>query len=86
MYDRGAFVIDATDVINGGRAKINLAEVEDGTVVRASQWSGMRTPGGWTMDDGILLDEDEMASNAHAEAYLSVIPVSDAGITAIYAG
>ncbi len=83
MYDRGAFVIEATDVISGGRAKINLAEVEDGTVVRASQWSGMRTPGGWAMDDGMLLDEDEMASNAHAETYLSVIPVSDAGITAI---
>lgn len=83
MYDRGAFVIDATDVISGGRAKINLAEVEDGTVVRASQWSGMRTPGGWAMDDGMLLDEDEMASNAHAETRLSVIPVSDAGITAI---
>lgn len=83
MYDRGAFVIEATDVINGGRAKINLAEVEDGTVVRASQWSGMRTPGGWAMDYGMLLDEDEMASNAHAETYLSVIPVSDAGITAI---
>lgn len=83
MCDRGAFVVEATDVINGGRAKINLAEVEDGTVVRASQWSGMRTPGGWAMDDGMLLDEDEMASNAHAETYLSVIPVSDAGITAI---
>lgn len=83
MYDRGAFVIDATNVISGGRAKINLAEVEDGTVVRASQWSGMRTPGGWAMDDGMLLDEDEMASNAHAETYLSVIPVSDAGITAV---
>lgn len=83
MYDRGAFVIEATDVISGGRVKINLAEVEDGTVVRASQWSGMRTPGGWAMDYGMLLDEDEMASNAHAETYLSVIPVSDAGITAI---
>ena len=83
MYDRGAFVVEATNVISGGRAKINLAEVEDGTVVRASQWSGMRTPGGWAMDDGMFLGEDEMASNAHAETYLSVIPVNDAGVTAI---
>lgn len=81
MYDRGAFIIDATDVISGSRVKVNLAEVEDGTVVRASQWSGMRTPGGWAMDYGMLLDEDEMASNTHAETRLSVIPVSDAGLS-----
>lgn len=84
MYDRGAFVIEATDIVTGSQVKVNLAEVKDGTVIRTGQWSCMRTPGGWAMDDGILLlDEDEMASNAHAETYLSVIPASDAGITEI---
>ena len=83
MYARGAFIIQATDTVTGRQASVNLAEVENGTVIRSGQWSCMRTSDGWVLDDGTVLSEDEMASNTYGEDDLSLVAVSVAGVLTI---
>lgn len=83
MYARGAFIIQATDTVTSRQASVNLAEVENGTVIRTGQWSCMRTSDGWVLDDGTVLSEDEMASNTYGEDDLSLVAVSGAGVLAI---
>ena len=80
IYERGAIIVKAREVVSGNPVSVNLAEVEKGTLLRCDHWSAIRTTNGWVMDDGMLLTEDEMASNAGATDGLIVSPVSVDGI------
>lgn len=80
LYERGALVVNAREVVSGNPVVVNLAEVEKGTLLRCDHWSAIRTTNGWVMDDGMLLTEFEMASNAGVTDGLVVSPVSVDGI------
>lgn len=80
IYERGAIIVKAREVVSGNPVSVNLAEVEKGTLLRCDHWSAIRTTNGWVMDDGMLLTEFEMASNAGATDGLVVSPVSVDGI------
>lgn len=80
LYERGALVVNAREVVSGNPVVVNLAEVEKGTLLRCDHWSAIRTTSGWVMDDGMLLTEFEMASNAGVTDGLVVSPVSVDGI------
>ena len=80
LYERGALIVNAREVVSGNPVSVNLAEVEKGTLLRCDHWSAIRTTNGWVMDDGMLLTEDEMASNAGMTDGLVVSPVSVDGI------
>lgn len=80
LYERGALVVNAREVVSGNPVVVNLAEVEKGTLLRCDHWSAIRTTNGWVMDDGMLLTEFEMASNAGMTDGLIVSPVSIGGI------
>lgn len=80
LYERGALVVNAREVVSGNPVVVNLAEVEKGTVLRCDHWSAIRTTSGWVMDDGMPLTEFEMASNAGMTDGLVVSPVSVDGI------
>ena len=80
IYERGAIIVKAREVVSGNPVSVNLAEVEKGTLLRCDHWSAIRTTNGWVMDDGMLLTEDEMASNAGMTDELIVSPVSVDGI------
>ena len=80
MYDRGTFVVNAREVVSGNPVVVNIAEVEKGTLLRCDHWSAIRTTNGWVMDDGMLLTEDEMASNTGVTDGLIVSQVSADGI------
>lgn len=80
IYERGVIIVKAREVVSGNPVSVNLAEVEKGTLLRCGHWSAIRTTNGWVMDDGMLLTEDEMASNAGATDGLIVSPVSVDGI------
>ena len=80
LYERGALVVKAREVVSGNPVLVNVAEVEKGTVLRCDHWSAIRTTSGWVMDDGMSLTEFEMASNAGMTDGLVVSPVSVDGI------
>ena len=80
LYERGALIVHAREVVSGNPVSVNLAEVEKGTLLRCDHWSAIRTTNGWVLDDGMLLTEDEMASNAGVTDGLIVSPVSVDGI------
>lgn len=80
LYERGALVVNAREVVSGNPVMVNVAEVEKGTVLRCDHWSAIRTTSGWVMDDGMSLTEFEMASNAGMTDGLVVSPVSADGI------
>ena len=80
LYERGALVVKAREVVSGNPVMVNVAEVERGTVLRCDHWSAIRTTSGWVMDDGMSLTEFEMASNAGMTDGLVVFPVSVDGI------
>lgn len=80
LYERGALVVNAREVVSGNPVMVNVAEVEKGTVLRCDHWSAIRTTSGWVMDDGMSLTEFEMASNAGMTDGLIVSPVSVDGI------
>mgnify|MGYP002871470492 FL=1 len=80
IYERGAIIVNAREVVSGNPVAVNLAEVEKGTLLRCDHWSAIRTTNGWIMDDGVFLTEDEMASNAGVTDGLIVSPVSVDGI------
>lgn len=80
LYERGALIVKAREVVSGNPVAVNIAEVENGTLLRCDHWSAIRTTNGWVMDDGMLLTEDEMASNAGVTDGLIVSPVSVDGI------
>ena len=80
LYERGALVVKASEVVSGNPVMVNVAEVEKGTVLRCDHWSAVRTTSGWVMDDGVSLTEFEMASNAGMTDGLVVSPVSIDGI------
>lgn len=80
LYERGALVVKAREVVSGNPVMVNVAEVEKGTVLRCDHWSAIRTTSGWVMDDGMSLTEFEMASNAGMTDGLVVSPVSADGI------
>ena len=80
LYERGALVVRAREVVSGNPVTVNVAEVEGGTVLRCDHWSAIRTTNGWVMDDGMSLTEFEMASNAGMTDGLIVSPVSIDGI------
>lgn len=80
LYERGALIVKAREVVSDNPVSVNLAEVEKGTLLRCDHWSAIRTTNGWVMDDGMLLTEDEMASNAGMTDGLVVSPVSVDGI------
>lgn len=80
LYERGALIVKAREVVSGNPVMVNVAEVEKGTVLRCDHWSAIRTTNGWVMDDGMSLTEFEMASNAGVTDGLIVSPVSIDGI------
>ena len=80
LYERGALIVNAREVVSGNPVMVNVAEVEKGTVLRCDHWSAIRTTSGWVMDDGMSLTEFEMASNAGMTDGLVVSPVSMDGI------
>lgn len=80
LYERGALIVNAREVVSGNPVMVNVAEVEKGTVLRCDHWSAIRTTNGWVMDDGMSLTEFEMASNAGVTDGLIVSPVSIDGI------
>lgn len=80
LYERGALIVNAREVVSGNPVIVNVAEVERGTVLRCDHWSAIRTTSGWVMDDGMSLTEFEMASNAGMTDGLVVSPVSIDGI------
>jgi len=80
LYERGALVVKAREVVSGNPVLVNVTEVEKGTVLRCDHWSAIRTTSGWVMDDGMSLTEFEMASNAGVTDGLVVSPVSVDGI------
>ena len=80
LYERGALIVNAREVVSGNPVLVNVAEVEKGTVLRCDHWSAIRTTSGWVMDDGMSLTEFEMASNAGMTDGLVVSPVSIDGI------
>lgn len=80
LYERGALIVNAREVVSGNPVLVNVAEVEKGTVLRCDHWSAIRTTSGWVMDDGMSLTEFEMASNAGMTDGLVVSPVSVDGI------
>lgn len=80
LYERGALIVKAREVVSGNPVMVNVAEVEKGTVLRCDHWSAIRTTNGWVMDDGMLLTEFEMASNAGMTDGLVVSPVNIDGI------
>ena len=80
LYERGALIVKAREVVSGNPVMVNVAEVEKGTVLRCDHWSAIRTTSGWVMDDGMSLTEFEMASNAGMTDGLIVSPVSIDGI------
>ena len=80
LYERGALIVNAREVVSGNPVMVNVAEVEKGTVLRCDHWSAIRTTSGWVMDDGMSLTEFEMASNAGMTDGLIVSPVSIDGI------
>lgn len=80
LYERGALIVKAREVVSGNPVEVNIAEVEKGTLLRCDHWSAIRTTNGWVLDDGMLLTEDEMASNAGVTNGLVVSPVSVDGI------
>ena len=80
LYERGALVVRAREVVSGNPVLVNVTEVEKGTVLRCDHWSAIRTTSGWVMDDGMSLTEFEMASNAGMTDGLVVSPVSVDGI------
>lgn len=80
LYERGALIVNAREVVSGNQVLVNVAEVEKGTVLRCDHWSAIRTTNGWVMDDGMSLTEFEMASNAGMTDGLIVSPVSIDGI------
>lgn len=80
LYERGALIVNAREVVSGNPVMVNVAEVEKGTVLRCGHWSAIRTTSGWVMDDGMSLTEFEMASNAGMTDGLVVSPVSVDGI------
>lgn len=80
LYERGALIVNAREVVSGNPVIVDVAEVERGTVLRCDHWSAIRTTNGWVMDDGMSLTEFEMASNAGVTDGLIVSPVSIDGI------
>lgn len=80
LYERGALIVKAREVVSGNPVMVNVTEVEKGTVLRCDHWSAIRTTSGWVMDDGMSLTEFEMASNAGMTDGLVVSPVSVDGI------
>lgn len=80
LYERGALIVNAREVVSGNPVLVNVAEAEKGTVLRCGHWSAIRTTNGWVMDDGMSLTEFEMASNAGMTDGLVVSPVSVDGI------
>lgn len=80
LYQRGALIVNAREVVSGNPVMVNVTEVEKGTVLRCDHWSAIRTTNGWVMDDGMSLTEFEMASNAGMTDGLIVSPVSIDGI------
>lgn len=80
LYERGALIVNAREVVSGNPVMVNVTEVEKGTVLRCDHWSAIRTTSGWVMDDGMSLTEFEMASNAGVTDGLVVSPVSIDGI------
>lgn len=80
LYERGALIVNAREVVSGNPVLVNVAEAERGTVLRCGHWSAIRTTNGWVMDDGMSLTEFEMASNAGMTDGLVVSPVSVDGI------
>lgn len=80
LYERGALIVSAREVVSGNPVMVNVSEVEKGTVLRCDHWSAIRTTSGWVMDDGMSLTEFEMASNAGVTDGLVVSPVSVDGI------
>lgn len=80
LYERGALIANAREAVSGNPVLVNVIEVEKGTVLRCDHWSAIRTTNGWVMDDGMLLTEFEMASNAGMTDGLVVSPVSVDGI------
>ena len=80
LYERGALIVNAREVVSGNPVMVNVTEVEKGTVLRCDHWSAIRTANGWVMDDGMSLTEFEMASNAGVTDGLIVSPVSADGI------
>lgn len=80
LYERGALIVKAREVVSGNPVMVNVAEVEKGTVLRCDHCSAIRTTNGWVMDDGMSLTEFEMASNAGMTDGLIVSPVSIDGI------
>lgn len=80
LYERGALIVNAREVVSGNPVIVDVAEVEKGTVLRCDHWSAIRTTNGWVMDDGMSLTEFEMASNAGMTDGLIVSPVSIDGI------
>lgn len=80
LYERGALIVNAREVVSGNPVMVNVAEVEKGTVLSCDHWSAIRTTSGWVMDDGMSLTEFEMASNAGMTDGLVVSPVSVDGI------
>lgn len=80
LYERGALIVNAREVVSGNPVSVNVAEVEKGTGLRCDHWSAIRTTSGWVMDDGMSLTEFEMASNAGVTDGLIVSPVSVDGI------
>lgn len=80
LYERGALIVSAREVVSGNPVMVNVSEVEKGTVLRCDHWSAIRTTSGWVMDNGMSLTEFEMASNAGVTDGLVVSPVSIDGI------
>ena len=80
LYERGAQIVNAREVVSGNPVMVNVTEAEKGTVLRCDHWSAIRTTSGWVMDNGMSLTEFEMASNAGVTDGLIVSPVSADGI------